>query len=50
MGRPTDNPKTTQFSVRFDDKTLRILDDYCSENNLSRPEAVRLAVAQLKEK
>lgn len=50
MGRPTDSPKTTQFSVRFDEKTLKILDTYCNKHNLSRPEAVRFAVSELKDK
>lgn len=50
MGRPTDNPKTTQFSVRFDEATLKILDEYCNDNNLTRPQGVREAVRKLKEK
>lgn len=50
MGRPTDNPKTTQFSVRFDSETLKILDDYCKKNDVSRPEGVRKAVRNLKDK
>lgn len=50
IGRPTDNPKTTQFSVRFDCETLEILDDYCKKNGISRPEGVRKAVRNLKEK
>ncbi len=49
-GRPTDNPKTTQFSVRFDDDTLSILDKYCKSNNITRPQGVRIAVRKLKEK
>lgn len=49
MGRPTDNPKTTQFSVRFDKATLEILDDYCKKNELTRPQGVREAVRKLKE-
>lgn len=48
MGRPTDNPKKTQFSVRFDNETLKILDDYCSEKKLTRPQGVREAVRKLK--
>ena len=48
MGRPTDNPKSTQFSVRFDEETLNILDGYCEENSVSRPEGVRIAVRKLK--
>lgn len=49
MGRPTDSPKTTQFSIRFDEKTLEILDTYCKKKNLTRPQAVRYAVQRLKE-
>lgn len=47
MGRPTDCKKGTQFSVRFDDQTLNILDDYCRENSLTRPQGVREAVRKL---
>lgn len=50
MGRPTDNPKTTQFSVRFDEETLKILDEYCEKENVSRPQGVRIAVRKLKNK
>lgn len=50
MGRPTDNPKQTQFSVRFDEETLSILDRYCDEEKVSRPEGVRRAVRKLKNK
>ena len=34
MGRPTDSPKTTQFSVRFDDENRRVAlwkPDECSK-------------------
>lgn len=48
LGRPTDNPKKTQFSVRFDSETLGILDEYCIENQLTRPQGVRDAVRKLK--
>ncbi len=50
MGRPTDNPKKTQFSVRFDDETLQILDKYCEDKHLTRPQGVREAVRKLQEK
>lgn len=50
MGRPTDNPKTTQFSVRFDEETLSILDEYCEREKVSRPQGVRIAVRKLKKK
>ena len=49
MGRPTDNPKQTQFSIRFDEKTLNILDEYCKKEGISRPEGARRAVRKLEE-
>ena len=50
MGRPTDNPKTTQFSSRFDEDTLRILDEFCAKEKITRPQGVRIAVRKLEEK
>ena len=50
IGRPTESPKTTQFSIRFDEETLKILDEFCAKENLSRPEGVRKAVQSLKNK
>ncbi len=50
IGRPTDDPKTVQFSVRFDETTLKILDDFCRKNAMTRPQGVREAVRRLKEK
>lgn len=49
IGRPTDNPKTIQIAIRFDDKTLKILDEYCNNQKISRAEGVRKAVGRLKE-
>lgn len=49
MGRPTDKPKKNQFSVRFDDETLNILDEYCEKKNIQRPEGIRQAVRKLKD-
>lgn len=49
-GRPTDNPKTTQIAVRFDEDTLKTLDEFCKENNVSRAEGTRIAVRKLKKK
>lgn len=50
IGRPTDNPKTIQLAIRFDNKTLEILDNYCNKQELSRAEGVREAVRMLQEK
>ena len=38
MGRPTDAPKQTQLGIRFDEKTLSILDRFCEKEKISRNE------------
>lgn len=50
MGRPTENPKGTQISVRFDEPTLEKLDAFCESEGVTRPEGVRRAVQKLPEK
>lgn len=50
MGRPTDAPKQTQLGIRFDEKTLSILDRFCEKEKISRAEGVRQAVKRLEEK
>lgn len=46
-GRPTDAPKRVQIAVRFDEKTLAILDRFCEREGISRAEGVRKAVERL---
>ena len=48
MGRPTDNPKLVQLAIRFDNDTLKILDEYCQEMQITRTEGIRQAVKKLK--
>lgn len=48
MGRPTDALKSVQIAVRFDDETLKTLDDFCKEEKISRAEGIRKAVQRLK--
>ncbi len=50
MGRPTDAPKRIQLGVRFDEKTLSILDRFCEKEKVTRAEGVRRAVKRLEEK
>ena len=47
MGRPTDAPKRVQIAIRFDEKTLAVLDRFCKREGVSRAEEVRRAVARL---
>lgn len=49
MGRPTDNPKTFQVVVKLDEDSQQILIDFCERRNVSRSEAVRIAIAKLME-
>lgn len=47
-GRPKiSDPKSNDIKVRVDDETLRLLDLYCSENKLSRAEAIRKGIYML---
>lgn len=50
IGRPTLSPKKVQIAIRFDEDTLKILDDFCKIENVSRAEGTRIAVRMLKEK
>lgn len=47
-GRPKiSDPKSNDIKVRVDDETLRLLDLYCSDNKLSRAEAIRKGIHML---
>ena len=44
-GRPkVENPKTNDLKVRIDDDTVKKLDSYCLENNITRAEAIRRGI------
>lgn len=44
IGRPTDNPKPYKITVRLDEESKKLLDDYCFRNNVNQMEAVRKAI------
>ncbi|WP_353423139.1 hypothetical protein [Christensenella massiliensis] len=47
-GRPTDNPKkAARITVRLDEESLKILDDYCGSNQVEKGEAVRRGIKKL---
>lgn len=50
MGRPTDNPKPYKITVRIDEESRKILDEYCSKENVNQMEAVRRGIKKLDEK
>ena len=49
MGRPTENPKPFKLSVRMDEKTLEILDEYCRREKITRMEGIRHGIWRLKD-
>ena len=48
MGRPTDNPKPHQMTIKFDDECKTIIETYCQQESVSKMEAVRRGVKLLK--
>lgn len=48
-GRPTDNPKQERITVRLDNECSKILQDYCSQKNVEKAEAIRRGVKKLVE-
>jgi len=47
LGRPTNNPKSIKLSVRMDEKTLEILDQYCHKESVTRMEGIRRGIQRL---
>lgn len=50
-GRPTtDNPKTMRVDVRLTTEELEMLDKYCHQTNVSRPQGLRDGIKALNAK
>lgn len=49
MGRPTNNPKPHQMTIKFDDECKEIIDGYSQQESVSKMEAVRRGVKKLKD-
>lgn len=49
QGRPTDDPKTTQASIRLNEDSRQILLEYCTKMGVGRSEAIRIAILKLLE-
>ncbi len=49
MGRPTDNPKPHQMTIKFDDECKSIIDSYSEQEHVSKMETVRRGVKKLKD-
>ena len=46
-GRPTNNPKTQRITVRLDEESQRILNEYCDQEDIERAEGIRRGVKKL---
>ena len=46
-GRPTDNPKPYKLTVRVDEESKKILDQYTEQENISQMEAIRRGIKRL---
>lgn len=50
IGRPkVDNPKDIRYSIRLDIETEKNLNDYCTEHEISKGEAIRQGIKLLLE-
>lgn len=51
IGRPTDNPKKAdRITVRLDEESNTILNEYCKRENIDRAEGIRRGIKCLKNK
>ncbi len=46
-GRPTDNPKPYKLSVRVDEASKKILEQYTEQEKVSTMEAIRRGIKRL---
>jgi len=49
MGRPTDNPKPHKVTVRLDEESNTILNEYCQKHSIPKMEGVRRGIKKLKD-
>ena len=47
-GRPTENPKNHKITVRLDDDSATILEQYCKQENVEKGEATRRGIKKLR--
>ncbi|EFS20885.1 hypothetical protein FSBG_00382 [Fusobacterium gonidiaformans 3-1-5R] len=48
IGRPTDNPKNINFTIRLDEECVSILEKYCKQEEITRTDAIRKGIKKLK--
>lgn len=51
IGRPiVGQPKSVKLTIRVEEQSFKILDDYCKKNEMSHADGVRTAIKALKNK
>ncbi len=51
MGRPpSENPKNMRVDVRLTEEEMKLLDEYCQKEGVSRPQALRNGIRALHKK
>lgn len=48
-GRPTDNPRPYKISIRINDESARIIEDYCQQESVNKTEAIERGIKKLKD-
>lgn len=48
-GRPTDNPRPNKISIRINDESAKIIEDYCQQENVNKTEAIERGIKKLKD-
>ncbi len=46
-GRPTNNPRPNKLSIRINDKSKEILENYCEEYAVNKTEAIERGIKML---
>ena len=48
-GRPTDNPRPHKISIRINDESARIIEDYCQQESVNKTEAIERGIKKRKD-
>lgn len=49
MGRPTNNPRYHQLSIRINDESQEVLEAYCEQESVNKTEAIERSIKKLKD-
>ena len=49
MGRPTDNPRPHKISIRINDRSKQILENYCLQKSVNKTAAIEHGIEKLED-